>query len=496
MLTKKVDITRDKKLHILRDKKVQKECLSIETKQILLEAESFKVRCHTPNRQGYLTLFLLSSDGCEVIYRSKRMFNEMYECMVQSSVKCKNTSKEQCILYALVSSCPLPEYLFGRMHEHMATKNDIKNIFLTKRMIQNYDIFYKKSTLTFYSKPQNKETPQVEEHSDTFYEKEEHTLVDILYGTDRGYEESLEVNYQYTTQRSQLSFGVAQVSIPKSHIFGKVERPMFRFKREDEIGKDISLYTLEPLKKKKFSSLLENKLTHAKKEDILIFIHGFNVSFAGALRRTAQLVYDLKFKGIPLTYSWASQGSPNKYLKDEVSVQYTIPKLVTFLQEVIKNKGNAKIHILAHSMGTLALSNALRDISFLYDTPQFENIIYAAPDIDVDVFESNFYPYIKKTTDKITIYASSNDKALTASRILHDDKRLGEGGEYLSVFADLVMIDVTGIDTSMIGHSYFANKKMLVNDLRSVVKKSLPPIERSNLVSKHKNHLEYWEFIA
>ena len=87
----------------------------------------------------------------------------------------------------------------------------------------------------------------------------------------------------------------------------------------------------------------------------------------------------------------------------------------------------------------------------------------------------NLYPYILKTTEKITLYASSQDKALSASNSVHSGKRLGQGGEEISVFKDMITIDATGIDTSLLGHSYFAEKEMLVNDLKAVVQKSLPP---------------------
>jgi esterase/lipase superfamily enzyme len=330
-------------------------------------------------------------------------------------------------------------------------------------------------------------------HDRTFYTQRTHTIVDILYGTDRHLDLNQSLENRYSGKRSKLKFGVAQVSIPKNHTFGQIERPGV-LDGDERIGRDVVITKLDPLASNIFSKILKNKLGKTRQEDILVFIHGYNVSFASAVRRTAQLAYDLEFQGVPLTYSWSSQGNLSDYMKDEVSVQYTIPKLVKFLQEIIKNKGDANIHILAHSMGTRALTNALKDISFMYDTAQFKNIILAAPDIDVDVFESNLYPYILKTTEKITLYASSEDSALEVSNKLHGGHRLGEGGKRISVFEEMVTIDATGVDTSMLGHSYFAEKEVLVDDLRLVVNKSLPPTQRSNLVKKVKEKLFFWHF--
>ena len=321
-----------------------------------------------------------------------------------------------------------------------------------------------------------------------------HTIVDVLYGTDRALNSKAILEERYTRKRDKLKFGVAQVSIPHSHVFGEIERPFFDF--NEKIGKDIVVIQLDDINKNKFSKLLQRKLGKVNKDDILIFIHGYNVTFPNAIRQTAQLTYDLKFKGVPLTYSWTSQGGLAQYAKDEASVMYTIPKLVAFLEEVINNKGKAKIHILAHSMGTRALANALKDISYMYDSPQFKNVILAAPDIDAEVFESNLYSKIIKTTEKITIYTSSKDAALQLSHSVHDGKRLGEGGENISIFKDIVTIDASGLDTSFIGlgHSYFSQKEILVNDLRTLVHMSLPPQNRPNLLRKIKAKLFFWKF--
>jgi len=281
------------------------------------------------------------------------------------------------------------------------------------------------------------------EHDKIFYKQKNHTIVDVLYGTDRALNPKAILEERYTGKRDKLKFGVAQVSIPHSHVFGEVERP-YPFV-DEKIGEDVVVTKLDAINQDRFRELLKLKLGKVAEDDILIFIHGYNVTFADAIRQTAQLSYDLRFKGVPLTYSWTSQGGLSQYPKDEASVMYTVPKLVAFLEEVIKNKGNAKIHILAHSMGTRALANALKDISYIYDTPQFKNVILAAPDIDSEVFQSNLYPKIIKTTEKITIYTSSKDTALQVSHSVHDGKRLGEGGENISVFKNIVTIDASGL---------------------------------------------------
>ena len=345
----------------------------------------------------------------------------------------------------------------------------------------------------------NTTTKDLEDHDKTFYSQTEDTIVDVLYATDRGLDAKAELEERYTIERSELKYGVTQVSVPKTHTFGWVERPsnFLIFKGKEKIGHHVVITKLEALELEKFREILSLKLSNVDESDILIFVHGFNVTFAESIRQTAQIAYDLHFLGVPLTYSWPSQGNPKltKYMTDEESVKYTNSHLVTFLKEVIAHKGNANIHILAHSMGTRAVANAVKEIALTHDTPQFKNVILAAPDIDADVFKVNLYPYLKKATEKITIYASSTDKALGISKMLHGwKKRLGSGGENITVLNDIVMVDATGIDTSFLGHSYFAEKEILVNDLRAVVQKSLPPQQRPNLLERIKHKMFYWKF--
>jgi esterase/lipase superfamily enzyme len=333
-------------------------------------------------------------------------------------------------------------------------------------------------------------------HEKIFYENKKDTIVDILYGTDRKRNKK-KTNWEnyYTGERGKLKYGIAQVSIPKVHILGKMERPKHWWQSET-IGKHILITDLKCISKQEFLKFFNSKLTHVEEKDVLIFIHGFNVTFAAAIRTTAQITYDLKFKGVPMTYSWPSLGKVSEYMSDEASVQYAVPHLVAFLKTVIEGRNNnTRIHIIAHSMGTRLLTNALKEISFLYPNKHvFKNIILAAPDIDRDVFKESLFPYIRKTTDLITLYASSDDKALQASSLLHGGTRIGQSGDDIFVFKGLDTIDASGIDTSMLGHSYFAEKEILIKDLKEVIHKSLPPKKRDTLIERIKANIEYWKF--
>jgi esterase/lipase superfamily enzyme len=90
-----------------------------------------------------------------------------------------------------------------------------------------------------------------------------------------------------------------------------------------------------------------------------VFVHGFNVTFEGALYRTAQIAYDLgktvdgahvQF-GLPFAFSWPSKGSLSAYGADEDSARISVARLKPFLELVVKNSGAKNVHVIAHSMG-------------------------------------------------------------------------------------------------------------------------------------------------
>jgi len=53
----------------------------------------------------------------------------------------------------------------------------------------------------------------------------------------------------------------------------------------------------------------------ARKPGVLLFVHGYNVSFEDAARRTGQLAYDLGFEGPTVFFSWPSRGSVTAYTR-------------------------------------------------------------------------------------------------------------------------------------------------------------------------------------
>lgn len=328
-----------------------------------------------------------------------------------------------------------------------------------------------------------------------------YTLVRGFYATDRHRTDRTEPNFIYGAERAaaaQLEYGTFQVTIPRDHRLAEMERPsLLRFDFREDPEQHIVLVQVRPRSLDDFRTELSGALGRTTRREVLVFIHGYNVSFDAAARRLGQLVYDLEFTGAPVLYSWPSQAQESKYTFDEAAVEWTVPHLERFLEAVVARSGAEAIHLVAHSMGNRALTRALQLVARRQSPapqPPFHQIIMAAPDIDAGVFR-DLARDINGTASRFTLYASSNDKALQLSKKFHGYPRAGESGDGLVVVPGVDTIDVSRIDTSLLGHSYYGDNTSVVSDVRKILLLNLAPRERCDcLRPAEKDHLPFWVF--
>jgi acyl carrier protein len=316
----------------------------------------------------------------------------------------------------------------------------------------------------------------------------------IFYATNR----NLERTRRYSGKRAsggQVRYGLCEVSIPVNvHTRGHLEQPsLIKLEWEEDPKKHIVLQKVEALPWNSFLTKLNGKL-EASQGDAFVFIHGYNVSFDKAARRTAQIAYDLDFNGAPILFSWPSDGSLLAYFSDREDVEWSVPYIERFLQDLLQQARPRRLHLIAHSMGNQGLIRALYAIALRHGkpaSPLFENVILAAPDFDAEVFTDQLAPEIIALANRWTLYASEKDIALDASTALAA-KRLGLP---ISVVSGVDTIDATGIEVSPWSvpelHSYYASKLRVINDVIGVLT-GLSPEERK-LKKRERGKLVYWE---
>ena len=112
--------------------------------------------------------------------------------------------------------------------------------------------------------------------------------------------------------------------------------------------------------------------------------------------------------------------------------------------------------------------------------------------MDADRFRRDLAPALLNVSQQVTLYASSSDQALIASKKVHGYPRAGEGGDNLVIVPGVETIDVSGIDLSLLGHSYYADSQSLLRDLFGVVRARLLAPQRQSLVSRQSGDSVYW----
>jgi esterase/lipase superfamily enzyme len=321
------------------------------------------------------------------------------------------------------------------------------------------------------------------------------TIVNVFYATDRRRASAPEVAIEYDWQQSptgKLEYGECEVSIPDTHVMGGMESPsLLRFEFRPDPQKHIVLWKTTSIEEEAFYEKVRASVAQSEMKDAFVFIHGYNVSFEDAARRTGQFAYDLKFVGAPIFYSWPSNGSFADYIKDENNIIWSTPHFETFLDSLSQRIGAERIHIIAHSMGNRAVCEALRALSYDPNLQlKLTHLVLAAPDIDAGTF-SELAATLQKHSARVTLYESSNDKALMASKKLHGNPRAGEP---LLVMAGMDTIDASAVDTDFLGHSYWCEEWVVMSDIHSMLDTDQPAARRFGLTPKENAAGEYFEF--
>jgi esterase/lipase superfamily enzyme/acyl carrier protein len=326
----------------------------------------------------------------------------------------------------------------------------------------------------------------------------------VFFATNRRPTGSTDPNTYFNGQRSTLEqgmqYGVCEVTIPvKVHKPGQIEQP-FWSRSERDPKQHIVLKGLKVLAWNDFLSTINQYVTRENGDDdwshdAFVFIHGFNVTFDKAVRRTAQIAYDLGFKGAPVLFSWPSDGSRIKYFSDRIDVEWSVLYIKRFLVNLRAETRAKRIHLIAHSMGNQGLLRALYRIALQQGEkiqPLFDTVIMAAPDFDTRLFTEQIAPRIRPLSANWTIYTSDNDSALDLSALFSSAKRLGKP---VSVANGFDTVDVTDIDVSPWSvpefHSYYASKRRVVADIISVLKNKKPATRK--LLPKKFRGIQYWE---
>lgn len=293
-----------------------------------------------------------------------------------------------------------------------------------------------------------------------------------------------------------LSYGSLFISIPHHHEVGAIERPAtWKLEFSEDPVRHMVILRRTVTSHDDFLAAIRGTLDRGGSKASFVFVHGYNVAFDDAARRTAQITYDLNFAGAPVFYSWPSQASLQGYTTDENNVQWSETNLKAFLLDYVQHSGAQDIYLIAHSMGNRALTGAVK--ALFAEHPEmkgrFKEIILTAPDIDADIFKRDIAPALAAGCDKVTLYVSDGDKALLASKTVHGYPRAGDSADGIVTVPGIETVDASGLDTSFLEHSYFAESGSVLVDIRRLVLEGLRAAQRG-LEKREGQAGSYWKF--
>ena len=194
----------------------------------------------------------------------------------------------------------------------------------------------------------------------------------------------------------------------------------------------IKLRKVEELDRPAFVEQVRAHVQDSPRRSLLVVVHGYREAFPSALRKTAFVSHVLDINSPVLLFDWpGNQGSSlTGYRRARRVAQESGAELAQTLELIIREIQPARLWLVANSMGAQVVADAfslLYQESDLADAEtEIEDVILTAPDVDHDAFAAQFKREINALTRNLTVYVSSNDRALLMSRIVNWSQRLGE----------------------------------------------------------------------
>jgi esterase/lipase superfamily enzyme len=318
--------------------------------------------------------------------------------------------------------------------------------------------------------------------------QQENPLFRVWYGTNRAFKNVRDPGKGFKSEFDPdraVHYGYCTVYIPKSHKFGSTGTSWWdrwrKLKFEDDHLKIVECKTSASAGQ--FFSEIRQEIAALGPLDrqILLYLHGYCVSFDEAAVRAAQIGFDLKAVGVTAFFSWPSCGSVRGYFADADRVAASEPAITEFLHALTRDTGAQAVHIIAHSMGNRGLARSIQRI--VSDTSmsgvRFGQIILAAPDIEVSLFRdlAAVYP---KVSNRTTMYVSARDRALQMSKFLQHSDRAGFTPP-ITVVPNIDTVEVTDIDLTVLGHGYYSEAEPVLYDMNDVLRHNSPPGSRQRI---------------
>ncbi len=290
-----------------------------------------------------------------------------------------------------------------------------------------------------------------------------------------------DIDERFGREREEtLKFGSFDAKITPSLGLGMLINPTEWFQNEE-----IHLKDVRALEREEFVQQLRAQVQKSPHRALLIVVHGFREAYESALRKTAFLGHVLDINAPVLLFDWpGDQGSSLRGYRQALAVATASgAELAQTLELVIREVQPQRLWLVANSMGGQVVADAFSKLyaqsDFADATPEIEHVVLTAPDIGQHEFDQKFRDEILALTKHLTVYVSSNDRALLVSRLINREARRGESTLSSDQFeeavwvADLMqpadrvisLVDVTPVNRTRNFHNFSLETPEFFDDL-------------------------------
>jgi esterase/lipase superfamily enzyme len=286
---------------------------------------------------------------------------------------------------------------------------------------------------------------------------------------------------RFSNQRAnQLTYGFFDADIQPSLGLGMLINPTEWLQNEE-----IDLLDVRTVPQQTFVTGLRQAIDQSPHGALLIVLHGFREAFESALRKTAFLAHVLDIDAPLMLFDWpGNQGtSLRAYHRAHRVATESAEELAATLRVVVDEVRPRQVWILANSMGAQVVVKAVHTLyqsqELADPETEIQHVVLTAPDVDGDQFDSQFKREIAALSDHLTVYVSSNDRALLASRLINRGGRRGESTlspdmlqeatrivELTDSGSDLItLVDVTPVNRTRNFHNFSLETPEFFDDL-------------------------------
>jgi len=317
-----------------------------------------------------------------------------------------------------------------------------------------------------------------------------------------------DIERQFSNEReAELKFGYFDSTIEPDLGLGIIFNPDLWFQTEQTRIHEAGL-----MESPEFIEKLTGFVRSSPRRSLLVVVHGFREEFPSALHKTAFLGHQLDIDTPVLVFDWpGNQGSTLRgYRRARRVATESGRDLARLIDLVIEQVRPERLWLMANSMGAQVVSDAFsilyREAEFADSETEIEDVILSAPDVGQEDFDDNFKPKIKALAKDLTVYVSSNDRALVMSRLVNRERRRGEStlgadhveeavriAEFIEPDSERVtLVDVTPVNRTRNFHNFSLETPEFFDDVYLRLTNSSTPRSRSLYSTRTPEGKVYW----